>query len=506
RAWVESSEQQRSAFIQTLCQDILRHSLPSIGILVATYLIDEMAGGSKCSEFSLPWEFHYSCKVSFENTHMARLFEAALKVLHHKLQKSLELRNVPPSSGHTIAYERRSALHIADRVLNWSFTFRDASHAVATSFGHSRSSTAGRSSASRGASKQNSDDADDSDDGGNSGMAILDTEDQNRTPLFPQQWQSLLLDNDVLNLFFSIYEATVSDQMHAFFSPGSSHIALQCMIQISGLRGKGLFASDGGDSARAMYAQVIMRKQIHMIRHVCALDLASDSSEDIVVATTQMIRRFIEAQLDEQPFTVVAGQRLRPLALLVAGVPETLEYFNETSKFICSLLQAAAGILKSEGANFVDDDFSDVDNYFVMQAFDELATAWSAVIDEINEWAYLDKVEAKSSVVNGQIDSHSVLTSFTQFLTATAYMIRSQYIQLRMVMCEDDVLASDSRSETATIDQGLLEKDYVVYEDQLQFFALLARLDIRASVGHLHESLHSRCAALQSEFDESNGR
>ncbi|KAJ2331543.1 hypothetical protein GGI00_003206, partial [Coemansia sp. RSA 2681] len=444
------------------------------------------------------------------------------------------MRSAPPGGSRAIAYERKSALHIADRVLNWSFTPQDATHAVATSFGRSRSSAAGRS-ISHGASKQDSDEFDDVDSGSNSGKAILDMEDQNRTPLFPQQWQSLLLDSDVLNLFFSVYEATVSDQMHASFSPGSSHIALQCMIQVSGLRGKGLFASDGakdGDSIRALYAQVIMRKQLHMIRHVCTMDLASDSSEDIVVAATQMIRRFIEAQLDEQPCTVVDGKRLHPLALLMAGVPETLEYFNETSKLICSLLQAAAGILNSDGTKFVDDDFGDVDNYFVMQAFDELATAWSAVIDEVNEWTFLDKVsepahangaESVSSDANGglysrQIGSRCVLASFTQFLTTTAYMIRTQYTQLRMLMCEDSVLASNNRSETVTIDQGLLAKDYVVYEDQLQFFALLARLDIRTSVNRLHESLRSRCAALQSEFarlerainsgeyDESDGR
>ncbi|KAJ2863268.1 hypothetical protein GGH94_003711 [Coemansia aciculifera] len=516
RAWVESSEQRRAAFVKTLCDDILQNNSPCIGIIVTTNLIDEIAGGNKCAEFNLPWEFHYSCKISFENTHMVHLFEAALKVMHRKLQKSMETKNAPPGGGRTIAYERRSALHIADRVFSWSFTPQNDSHAVMTSFGHSRTSVTGGSTG-KGDSRQNSGDIDDDDDRSNSGMAILDSDDQNRTPLFPQQWRSLLLDNDVINLFFSIYEATLNDQMHAYFSPGSSHIALQCMIQISGLRGKGLFASDSskdGDSERARYAQVIMRNQLQVIRHVCTMDLASDGSEDIVVAATQMIRRFIEAQLDEIPLTVVAGKRLHPLALLAAGVPEALEYFNETSKLICSLLQAAAGIVKSDSANFVDDDFGDVDNYFVMQAFDELASAWSAVIDEINEWAYLDKVskiaypnDAKSTSGNGngglytgQIDSRSVLTSFTQFLTTTAYMIRSQYIQLRMLMCEDSVLASDSRSETQTIDQGLLAKDYVVYEDQLQFFALLARLDIRTSVDRLHESLRSRCAVLQSEF------
>ncbi|KAJ2409363.1 hypothetical protein GGI10_004703, partial [Coemansia sp. RSA 2530] len=518
RAWVESSEQQRAAFVKTLCEDILQNNSPCIGIIVATYLIDEMAGGSKCSEFNLPWEFHYSCKVSFENTHMVCLFEAALKVMHRKLQKSMEMRGVPHGGGRTIAYERRSALHIADRVFSWPFTPQDASHTITTSFGHSRASAV-KGSAGKGAPRQDLGEADDDDgDGhGNSGMAILDNSDQNRTPLFPQQWRSLLLDNDVINLFFSIYEATLNDQMHAFFSPGSSYIALQCMIQISGLRGKGLFAPDGskdGDSVRAQYAQVIMQNQLQVIRHVCTMDLASDGSEDIVVAATQMIRRFIEAQLDEQPFTVVAGKQLHPLALLAAGVPETLEYFNETSKLICSLLQAAGGIVKSDNTNFVDDDLSDVDNYFVMQAFDELANAWSAIIVEIYEWAYLDnEPEAAYSngskatnggdgggLYTGQVDSRSALTSFMQFLSTTAYMIRSQYIQLRMLMCEDSVLASDGHSEMQAIDHGLLAKDYVVYEDQLQFFALLARLDIRTSVDRLHESLRSRCSALQSEF------
>ncbi|KAJ2085126.1 hypothetical protein GGI09_006976, partial [Coemansia sp. S100] len=70
RAWVESSEQRRAAFVKTLCEDILLNNSPCIGIIVTTNLIDEISGGSKCAEFNLPWEFHYSCKTSFENTHM----------------------------------------------------------------------------------------------------------------------------------------------------------------------------------------------------------------------------------------------------------------------------------------------------------------------------------------------------------------------------------------------------------------------------------------------------
>ncbi|KAJ2003948.1 hypothetical protein H4R26_002784 [Coemansia thaxteri] len=509
RAWLESSEQQRELFIQKLYEDILHHTAPSVGISTAVYLIDEFSGGSKCSEFHLPWEFHFACKAAFESSHMMRLFEAALKVLHRKLQRSIEMRHASPSGSRTFVYERKSALHLADRILNWSFTPPDAHHAASASFGRVRSGTLG-SSAGQSNRRRPSGEFDDSDSSSNSGTAILDTEDNYRAPLFPQQWQSLILDNDVINMFFSIYQATLNDQMHEYFSAGSSHIALQCMIQISGLRGKGLFASNGsksGDSVRVRYAQVIMQNHLQMIRHVCSMDLAADGSEDIVVATTQMIRQFVEAQLDEQPSTVVAGKQLHSLALLTAGVPETLEYFGETSKFICLLLQAAAGVLKSENAQLIDDDFGDFDNYFVMQAFDELASAWSAVINEIREWSYTDEVSepahssgAALSFDGVTVDNRSVLSSFVQFLTTTAYMIRSEYIQLRMLMCEDSVQSNDSRSETQTIDHGLLAKDYVVYEDQLQFFALLARLDIRTSVDRLHESLRSRCAALHTEF------
>ncbi|KAJ1828224.1 hypothetical protein LPJ56_001234 [Coemansia sp. RSA 2599] len=519
RAWIDSCEEQRAAFTRTLCEDIMIHSTPCIGLITATYLMDEISGGSKCSEFNLPWEFHYMCKASFEKTHLLFLFEAALKVMHQQLQRSLTRQGTSPSGGHTIAYERRSALHAAERALNWAFTSPDANKLADSSFGGSMGAAATDGANDGAHGRARAGDLDDGDDYEAPGQAILDSDLQNRTPLFPSEWQTLLLDSSVLELFFSIYEATVSDQMHAYFSPGSSHIALQCMIQISGLRGKGIFAqtaTKSTDSLRAEYANTIMQNQLRVLRHVCTMDFTNEASEDLVVATTQMIRRFIEAQLDEQPVTMVAGERLHTLALLAAGVPETFDYFGEVSKFICLLLRAASGILRSEDHHDIDEEFGDMDNYFVMQAFDELASAWTSIINEIREWGYLAEASlegpAKTGISAGagsggaagdadaQMDNHKVLKSFTQFLTSTAYMIRSEYIQLRMLACEDSAKESSSRNDAQSIDHGLLAKDYIVYEDQLQFFALLARLDIRTSMDRLYESLCSRCSALQSEF------
>ncbi|KAJ1644805.1 hypothetical protein LPJ64_003553 [Coemansia asiatica] len=521
RAWIDSSEEQRMLFTRTLCEDITVHNTPCIGLITATYLIDEISGGSKCSEFNLPWEFHYMCKASFEKVHLMYLFEAALKVMHRQLQRSLAQQSISSSGSHTIAYERRSALHVAERVLNWAFTSLDANKLADSSFGGSIGALSAKNSASSGSDIQGrarSGDLDGGDDYEAPGLAILDSDLRSRTPLFPTEWQSLLLDSSVVGLFFSIYEATVSDQMHMYFSPGSSHIALQCMIQISGLRGKGIFAetaTKSTDSMRADYANTIMQSQLRVLHHVCTMDFTSEASEDLVVTTTQMIRRFIEAQLDEQPVTMVAGERLHPLALLAAGVPETFGYFGEVSKFICLLLRAASGILKSDEHHDIDEEFGDMDNYFVMQAFDELASAWTSVINEIREWGYLveaslessDKAKISASSggattdIEGRLDNQNVLKSFTQFLTSTACMIRSEYIQLRMLVCEDSVKESSSRNDAQSIDHSLLAKDYIVYEDQLQFFGLLARLDIRTSIDRIYESLCSRCSALQSEFN-----
>ncbi|KAJ2800186.1 hypothetical protein H4R20_004151, partial [Coemansia guatemalensis] len=502
RTWIEAAEEQRSAFTQTLYEDIIQHNTPCIGMITASYLIDEISGGSKCSEFHLPWEFHYSCKATFENTHMLRLFEAALKVIHRQLRRSIEEQQMSSTGSHIIAYERRSALHIAERVLNWEFTSPEEGKIIAASFGNPRSSTTRRNATNA---------ADSLDEDEVTGTAIFENELNSRTPLFPRDWQQLLLNGDVLSMFFSVYEATLSDQMHAYFSPGSSHIALQCLVQISGIRGKAIFnATDNksSDVLRAEFAQVVMRNQLQMIRHVCSMDLASEASEDIVIATTQMIRRFIETQLEESPSATDKGRPMHPLAFLVAGVPETLEYFGEVSKFICMLLNAASGILRSDRLQRIDDDFGDVDNYFIMQAFDELASAWSAVINDIRECQYLDEAasSAQSHADKGQVqldsrtDATDALGSFMQFLTTTAYLIRSEYLQLRMLVCEDSVRSGDLQCDSSSIDQGLLTKDYVVYEDQLQFFALLARLDFRTSMDRLYENLCSRCNALQEEI------
>ncbi|KAJ1865689.1 hypothetical protein LPJ78_002469 [Coemansia sp. RSA 989] len=508
RAWVDMPEDQKALFTQKLCDDIVLHNTPCIGMITATYLIDEIAGGSKCSQFRLPWEFHYTCKTTFENTHMLQIFEAALKVIHRQLQRSTEMQHTPVSGSHTIAYERRSALHIADRVFNWAFTSSDENKVIAASFGHSKSRSTG-TSAKASQHHGSSEDLEDMDSDERSGTAIFEDELQSRTPIFPRNWQTLLLNKEVLAMFFLVYEAALGDQMHAYFSPGSSHLALQCLVQISGIRGKEIFAATStksSDILRAEFAQVIMRNQLQMIRHVCSMNLTSEGSEDIVVATTQMIRRFIETQLEEPSTTIVGNQRLHSLAFLVIGVPEAHEYFGEVSKFICMLLNSAAGLLQSDMLQRIDDDFGDVDNYFVMQAFDELASAWSTVINEIREWEYLEEATKSGeqasahSSTDKQLDNQSVLGSFMHFLVTTAYLIRSEYIQLRMLICEDSVASSSQQEGSLSIDQGLLAKDYVVYEDQLQFFALLARLDVRTSLGRLYENLCSRCNAIQNEI------
>ncbi|KAJ1734832.1 hypothetical protein LPJ61_000861 [Coemansia biformis] len=513
RAWADTPDEQRRTFTRALCADIVHHNTPCIGMIVASHLIDEVSGGSRCSEFHLPWEFHYACKAGFENAHMPLLFEAALKVVHRQLQQSLEAQRAPPTSCRAIAYERRSALHIVDRALGWEFTSPEESKVIAASFGYSKGGAIAGGVGGRGPKAAPcGSDLDDADD---TGSAIFDPEYRSRTPLFPRDWQPLLLSSDVLSMLFFAYEAALGDQMHAHFSPGSSHIALQCLIQISGIRGKAIFSPTGAkdsDTLRAEFAQVIMRNQLQMIRHVCSMDLAAEASEDMVVATTQMIRRFIETQLEERPAALAAGRQLHPLAFLVARVPETLEYFGEVSKLICMLLGAAAGVLRSDILQRIDDDFGDVDSYFVMQAFDELASAWSAVISDIREWQYLDEVAAAAvgapqkqqspDSTTGGADCRYVLDSFTRFLKTTACLIRSEYIQLRMLMCEVSVGAGagDMQNEVLSAGHGLLAKDYVVYEDQLQFFALLARLDTRASLDRLYENLCSRCHALQREF------
>ncbi|KAJ1953218.1 hypothetical protein EC988_003118, partial [Linderina pennispora] len=503
RAWVETPEEKKTAFTQTLYDDIVRHNKPSIGIITTTYLIDEFAGGSKCSEFHLPWEFHYSCKASFENTHMRHLFEAALNVLHNQLQQAVKAEREPRSGGYAITFERRSALNIAEKVLNWDFTSSDANKVISASFGYSRnagkqSTSSGRGPGSHANRSGMSGFGGDDDDSGEG--AFLENEDQNRSPAFPEIWRQILVNNDVITMFFSVYEVAFKDRQHAHFSPGSTHLALQCIIQLSGLRGTDLFGKgEEGDRLRAEYTRAIMRSQLQMIRHICSMNLTSEGAEDDVMATTQMVRRLIETQLSEQPSTVVDNQRLHSLAFLIIGVPEAIEYFGQVTALICILLQTACNVLQSDMVRQVDEDFGDVDNYFVMQAFDELANAWSSVINEVREW---EELESANPGENSVSSNKGALGTFMQLLHSTAFMIRSEYVRLRMLVCEIGVQSGDNDSQGSIMDQGLLEKDYVVYEDQLQFYALLARLDVNTATDRALQGLRGRCQALQEEFSK----
>ncbi|KAJ1956274.1 hypothetical protein GGI12_005348 [Dipsacomyces acuminosporus] len=75
-----------------------------------------------------------------------------------------------------------------------------------------------------------------------------------------------------------------------------------------------------------------------------------------------------------------------------------------------------------------------------------------------------------------------------------------------MLMCEVAIQSVDGDSRGSVMDQGFLEKDYIVYGDQLQFYAMLARLDMRASLAELCEALCNRFNALQEGFRHIESR
>ncbi|CAG8724218.1 1858_t:CDS:2, partial [Cetraspora pellucida] len=215
-----------------------------VGIALANELVDEFST-TKASNVGLPWDFHKKTKEFFEvninptfnefgkifliniltifkiqATFLLPLFELVLRILHQRSQlyignqfsqaftnghgHSTTINNLQNDLRHDTLLE--ISLNLVEKILYWDFTSKNDSLLAGTF------------------AKEGNDIIED---------ALFITA---KTREFPASWRSLIIHNEVLRMFFTLYKIVQQNEALA-------HRCRQCLVQISGLHGE-IFESE----------------------------------------------------------------------------------------------------------------------------------------------------------------------------------------------------------------------------------------------------------------------
>ncbi|KAJ3003622.1 UNVERIFIED_CONTAM: hypothetical protein HDU68_005616 [Siphonaria sp. JEL0065] len=116
RCWLDASIQEdRARYFVNL--EALRRSGDLFNKHIALNILDQMLGefSSEASAFGLPWDFHSSCRRTFEETELPRLFHMVMEALHEYIGSPALLNQ---KAELTCA---RRCVAIAVKILKWEF-------------------------------------------------------------------------------------------------------------------------------------------------------------------------------------------------------------------------------------------------------------------------------------------------------------------------------------------------------------------------------------------------
>ncbi|KAK9762855.1 hypothetical protein K7432_010994 [Basidiobolus ranarum] len=82
RSWQDNSDEEKGEIFNEII-GLIQTNLhgQNLGIRLFSSLTDEFSS-TKASSIGLSWDFHFSCKQSFERMYLPRIFELDLKLLH----------------------------------------------------------------------------------------------------------------------------------------------------------------------------------------------------------------------------------------------------------------------------------------------------------------------------------------------------------------------------------------------------------------------------------------
>ncbi|KAF8937303.1 armadillo-type protein [Dissophora ornata] len=402
RGWLEASEEEQDVVYNHIIQLLsMGDQEKKIGLSLAHALVDEFSSRGKASSVGLTWDFHYKTKLSFEERRLRLIFEAALKILHEQLH---DLIAIP---GQEVSGSQKPLLSLSilllETILQWDFA-SNSQPVLAGTF------------------------ADDEDD-------------FNRTIVYPASWRSVLVNADVLSMFFTLFPLVQDDNI-------MTHRVRQCLIQLCGLHGS-IFVND---EATIHHISGVMKGLLTLINNVasCSSDecLQADYTENMI-AITEMIRQLLSFHSIQT----------------ICAVSERFDFLNQVALLTIHCLNESAKVPEESES--------------LMGAFDELLVTWVKLVQD-SQSAVLDH-NSPALVADA--------TNLLQFFHSISYRIVEKYIDTRLELAKFNALVEEESD-------GF--QDWETYGDQLISIAALARLDPRNTLLRLQGLLHDRVERLQA--------
>ncbi|KAF9428205.1 Exportin-4 [Podila epigama] len=403
RGWLEGTPQEQDIVYNQITQLLsMGNQQKEVGLLLARALVDEFSSRGKASSVGLTWDFHYKTKNSFEERHLRLIFEAALKVLHGETQDLLA------NPGQEVSGTQKpllsTSLIILESILHWDFS-SESQPVLAGTF------------------------ADEDDD----------TE---KVIVYPESWRSVLVNVEVLSLFFMLLPMVQADSI-------LMHRVRQCLIQLCGLHGS-IFADE---QATVHHISGVMSGLLSLIHNVatCSSDecLRADYTENMI-AITEMIRQLLS---------------YHPI-YTISSVPEKFDFLNQVAGLTIHCLDEASKMPEESES--------------IMGAFDELLVTWVKLVQD-SQNALLE---------NSSPERVSAATGLLQFFHSISYKIVEKYIDSRLALAQFSIMDDE--------EEGDGFQDWDTYGDQLIAITVLARLDPQNTLHRLQGLLHDRIERFQS--------
>ncbi|KAG0234033.1 Exportin-4 [Actinomortierella wolfii] len=401
RGWLEDTPEEQDIVFNSIMHLLgMGEEEKKVALSLASALVDEFSSRGKASSVGLTWEFHHRTKLSFEERHLRLIFEASLRILHDQLQDLIA------NPGQDVSGKQKPLLglsiHLADSILQWDFASNNQ-RVLAGTF-------------------------EDPDN------------DVGRTVNYPASWRSVLVNGDVLSMFFKLFPLVQDDNI-------MTHRVRQCLVQLCGLHGE-IFADEV--STRGHIAGV-MKGLLELIATVAALSsdecLQADYT-DHLIAITEMIRQLLSYHSIQ----------------MLCSVEETFGFLSQVAQLTVHCL--------SEASKLPEESES------VMDAFDQLLITWVRLVQD-SQAALTDH------------NSHAVeyATRLLHFFHGVSYNIVEKYIDTRLELAQFIVTMDEE-------DDGFA--DWETYNDQLIAIAALARLDPHRTLLRLQTLLHERIEGLKN--------
>ncbi len=202
RGWLEASEDEQDVVYNHILHLLsLGEQEKRIALSLAHALVDEFSSRGKASSVGLTWDFHHRTKTSFEDRLLQLIFQQTLNVLHEQLQDLI----INPGQEVTGSQKPLLGLSIMliESILQWDFSssskYRDARPMSQMSLSYSFHKNDGwkltKSCALMHALL---------DQPVLAGTFADDEEDYGRTIVYPASWRPVLVNADVLSMFFTV--------------------------------------------------------------------------------------------------------------------------------------------------------------------------------------------------------------------------------------------------------------------------------------------------------------